>query len=63
MSKNQKPLVLTVNEAAEIIRCGRLKIIRLIETGELEAQRVGGEWRIRTESVEKIVGSLDKKYE
>jgi excisionase family DNA binding protein len=40
------PDVLTLNEAAELLRSDDATVANLIELGELPARRVGGEWRL-----------------
>ena len=45
-------LVLTVKEAAFLLKTTRQQIRRMIQSGELPAVKVGREWRIPEESVE-----------
>lgn len=54
----QKPLLLTVMETSKILRINRTKVYILIETGALSAIKVGSDWRIRTNSVERLSGEL-----
>jgi excisionase family DNA binding protein len=54
----EKPLVLTVREVSLLLRIRRAKVYILIETGCLLGSKVGGDWRIRTESVEDLIGEL-----
>lgn len=53
-----KPVLLTVLEVSKILRIHRAKVYILIETGALKGTKVGGDWRIRTDSVENLVGEL-----
>ena len=53
-----KPVVLTVAEVAQILRIQRAKVYILIESGCLKAAKVGADWRIRTESVETLIGRI-----
>lgn len=53
-----KPLVLKVAEVAKLLRIQRAKVYILIETGALSGHKVGGDWRIRLDSVENLVGEL-----
>lgn len=53
-----KPFVLKVSEVSKILRIQRAKVYILIETGALTGCKVGKDWRITTESVENLIGSL-----
>ena len=53
-----KPCVLTVTEVSKILRIQRAKVYILIESGSLAGYKVGGDWRIRTDSVEALIGDL-----
>ncbi|NBW41559.1 DNA-binding protein [bacterium] len=54
----KKPILLTVSEVAGLLRIQRAKVYILIETGALVGRKVGGDWRIRTDSVESLIGDL-----
>ncbi len=43
---------LTPIEAAKLLRISRQTLYLLIESGEISAKRVGGQWRIPRESIE-----------
>jgi excisionase family DNA binding protein len=49
--------LLTLDEAAAKVRLHRTTLARAIERGELEAARLCGRWRIRTESIERWITS------
>ncbi|MBS4932446.1 MAG: helix-turn-helix domain-containing protein [Clostridiales bacterium] len=51
-------LVLLPEEAAEILRIGMNQIYKMLNSGELNAYRVGRSWRIPKES---IIKYLQKK--
>lgn len=51
-------LVLLPEEAAEILRIGMNQIYKILNSGELNAYRVGRSWRIPKES---IIKYLQKK--
>jgi excisionase family DNA binding protein len=53
-----KPMLLTVREVSQLLRVQRTKVYILIESGALIGAKIGSEWRIRTESVEALVGPL-----
>ncbi len=44
--------VLTVKEAATLLKTTRQQIRKMIQSGELPAVKVGREWRISIEAVE-----------
>jgi len=53
-----RPVLLTVSEVSKILRIHRAKVYILIDDGTLTATKVGCDWRVRTESVERLTGSL-----
>lgn len=53
-----KPLLSTVREAAHILRIKRSKVYILISTGAVKASKIGADWRIRTDSLEALVGEI-----
>ena len=54
----QKPLVLKVSEVASLLRVQRAKVYVLIDEGCLSAYKVGGDWRVRLDSLERLIGEL-----
>ena len=48
--------IMTVREVASFLRVSRITVWRMCSTGELEAFRVGREWRVDRSQVEKLVG-------
>ena len=55
-------LVLTVREVASLLRIHRPKVYELIREGSLEGFKVGADWRIRRESVEKLIGKIPESF-
>lgn len=47
---------LTVAEVAEVLRMSKMTIYRLINSGELEAVRIGRSFRIPEEAARKLLG-------
>lgn len=45
----------TIDEAARILRVSHDTIRRMIKSGELNAIKVRGQWRVRKESIDRIV--------
>ena len=58
MSKNNEPIMLTVKEVSALLRIHRPKVYDLIHEGLIDGFKIGSDWRIRRESVEKIVGKI-----
>ena len=44
-----------VKETAEILRVGRMTVYPLVRKGTLKAMKVGGQWRIKKESIEEYL--------
>jgi excisionase family DNA binding protein len=55
---NANILLLTVMETAKILRIQRAKVYLLIESGSLQAVKIGAAWRVRRDSLEELVGPL-----
>ncbi|MFP3880932.1 MAG: helix-turn-helix domain-containing protein [Actinomycetota bacterium] len=56
MSDSNLPrLAYTVNEAAEVLRCSRGHIYRLIERGHLDRVKIGRRTLIRASEIERIL--------
>ena len=51
--------ILTVKEAAALLKTSRQQIRRMIQNGELPAVKVGREWRITSKA---LVGYLGVPY-
>lgn len=49
--------VLTVKEAASLLKTSRQQIRRMIQSGDLPAVKVGREWRILRESISSLLTS------
>jgi excisionase family DNA binding protein len=62
MKKLRNPLLLTVREAAEILRIHRPKVYDLIKEGILTGFKLGSDWRIKRESVERMVGPIPTDF-
>lgn len=50
-----EPLVLTVSEAADVLRISRAKAYRLVAAGELPAVRVGATLRVPLDALREYV--------
>ena len=47
--------ILTLKELQELLHIGKNTALRLVQSGEIEAFRVGKQWRVMKESVTKYI--------
>ena len=47
--------ILTLKELQELLHIGKNTALRLVQSGEIEAFRVGKQWRVLRESVAKYI--------
>lgn len=52
------PILLTVREVSQILRIHRPKVYDLIKSGEIEGFKIGADWRIKRQSIERYVGEI-----
>ncbi len=57
-----KPLLLTVREVTELLRIRRPKVYDLINEGVIHGFKLGSDWRIKRESVEKLIGEIPESF-
>ena len=62
MSSGKHPMLLTVKEVATLLRIHRPKVYDLIRDGTLEGFKLGSDWRVKRESVEKLVGEIPADF-
>ena len=43
---NQQDVLLTVREAAELLRVSQVKMYRMLASGQIKGHKVGGSWRL-----------------
>ena len=60
MSKT--PLILTVQEVTRLLRVQRPKVYELIKSNIIQGFKVGADWRIKRDSVEKLVGPIPESF-
>jgi excisionase family DNA binding protein len=53
--------VLTVNDLARYLKVNPSTVYRLLKTGKLPGFRVGSDWRLSKEEVERWLVELEKK--
>jgi excisionase family DNA binding protein len=56
------PILLTVKEVSTLLRVQRPKVYELIHAGAIEGFKVGADWRIRRDSVEKLIGAIPLEF-
>lgn len=52
------PPIMTFNEAKTILRIGKNSLLSLIHSGELEAVKIAGRWKITRESLIEYIQGL-----
>ncbi len=62
MSAVKHPLILTVKEVSQLLRIHRPKVYDLIKCGTIEGFKLGSDWRVRRESVEKLIGPIPDSF-
>lgn len=62
MTKAKQPLLLTVREVSKLLRIHRPKVYDLLRAGTIEGFKLGSDWRIKRESVEKLVGPIPENF-
>ena len=62
MTKAPQPLLLTVKEVAKQLRIHRPKVYDLIKAGTIEGFKLGSDWRVKRESVEKLIGEIPDEF-
>ena len=50
--------ILTLKELQELLHIGKNTALKLVQSGEIEAFRVGKQWRVMKESVAKYVRKM-----
>ena len=51
--------ILTLKELQELLHIGKNTALRLVQSGEIEAFRVGKQWRVSKESVAKYIWRME----
>lgn len=62
MANQKHPILLTVREVAAVLRIHRPKVYDLIREGTIEGFKLGSDWRVKRESVEKLVGEIPDEF-
>lgn len=51
--------ILTLKDLQELLHIGKNTALRLVQSGEIEAFRVGKQWRVSKESVAKYIWRME----
>lgn len=62
MTKAKQPLLLTVREVSKLLRIHRPKVYDLLRAGTIDGFKLGSDWRIKRDSVEKLVGAIPEDF-
>lgn len=62
MKEIAQPLLLTVKEVAKLLRIHRPKVYDLIKAGTIEGFKLGPDWRVKRESVERLIGAIPEDF-
>jgi len=62
MKEIAQPLLLTVKEVAKLLRIHRPKVYDLIKAGTIEGFKLGSDWRVKRESVERLIGAIPEDF-
>jgi len=62
MGKPRHPLLLTVRETSQVLRIHRPKVYDLIRDGTIQGFKLGSDWRIKRDSVERLVGPIPPDF-
>lgn len=62
MTQAPQPLLLTVKEVAKLLRIHRPKVYDLIKAGTIDGFKLGSDWRVKRESIEKLIGEIPEDF-
>lgn len=56
------PVLLTVKEVSLLLRIHRPKVYDLIKDGSIEGFKIGSDWRVKRDSIEKMIGPIPESF-
>jgi excisionase family DNA binding protein len=62
MADSNQPIILTVQEVARLLRIHRPKVYDLIKAGTIDGFKLGSDWRVKRESVERLIGAIPAEF-
>jgi excisionase family DNA binding protein len=57
-----QPVLLTVKEVSILLRIHRPKVYDLIRDNAIEGFKIGSDWRVKRESIEKLIGPIPNTF-
>lgn len=60
--QSSHPVLLTVKEVSQLLRIHRPKVYDLIRDGTIEGFKLGSDWRVKRESIEKLIGPIPETF-
>lgn len=57
--RHQLEKLLTVQQTADLLTTGTATVLRMIRRGDLEASKIGGEWRIKPSTLKKLIDKTE----
>lgn len=57
-----QPVLLTVKEVSILLRIHRPKVYDLIRDNSIEGFKIGSDWRVKRESIEKLIGPIPDAF-
>lgn len=61
-NQSSHPVLLTVKEVSQLLRIHRPKVYDLIRDGTIEGFKLGSDWRVKRESIEKLIGPIPDTF-
>lgn len=62
MTTPPAPLLLTVQEVSKLLRIHRPKVYDLIRANIIEGFKLGSDWRVKRESLERLTGPIPDTF-
>jgi excisionase family DNA binding protein len=62
MADSTQPIILTVQEVAKILRIHRPKVYDLIKAGTIDGFKLGSDWRVKRDSIERLIGPIPAEF-
>ena len=62
MAHSTQPVLLTVKEVSQLLRIHRPKVYDLIRDGTIEGFKLGSDWRVKRDSIEKLLGPIPDSF-
>ena len=60
--QSSHPVLLTVKEVSVLLRIHRPKVYELIRDGTIEGFKLGSDWRVKRDSIERLIGPIPETF-